>query len=753
MVKSIKFATIFLLLNTAFIYASALNNTTYPVAGVDVSQCPITQSDLGSDVLHVCDCATGADSSCVEGNDSNLGTATSPKKSLTAVLNAVNSGQDVAMCRGGVWDKTINFKPNLDNCSANDPCTIQDYGDSSLNKPMIRDVDADETAFNLDAGSDDIVWSGFRVINLHLKKEQANNSGTGLFISRNISDVLVKCNEIEGYGIGVYVAPNGLDTSNIKLEDSYIHDNGGMGWLGGAKYGSSIERNIFENNGFFQPSAFYHNIYLSDNTEDFIIRGNYLTKSSVDDNDSCLGVSLNVHSGTTKNLLIENNIIEEPNAGGGCWGIMVDGVGNGERHDNAIIRNNVIKNVGNTVLGVSSCIDCILENNIIIQEKPMYTTAIASPNRPTGSPDADVTGTVVRNNTIYFSAGVTGEGIYVGEKGTNYKVTNNIVYMEDSSSYPASACFRFDLPESDYDLVSSNSCYGANFDTGTTGMDSNASTTDPLFVNAPENLNLSDSSPALNSGTNFSFASEDILGQTRDVTPDRGAYESSNATQTTAPIINSVTTSGELKEGIDINFTTDYQLSDGRTLDTISYDYEWTGNWSSLSSHTYTEAGTQTVRVRVMDSSGEYSIFSITLTIAELPFSEMSDEQKLVEAIDPNYYDEVLAIINRQKSDALAEGKEYVQNNLSEFGLVEVESMSPDVSEIVALSSGWSLISTRSNIQDLSIFNSANLIWIYSNGQWKGWSSNSLILDEIEKDSSIDTITGIPANSGIWVLK
>jgi len=69
------------------------------------------------------------------------------------------------------------------------------------------------------------------------------------------------------------------------------------------------------------------------------------------------------------------------------------------------------------------------------------------------------------------------------------------------------------------------------------------------------------------------------------------------------------------------------------------------------------------------------------------------------------------------------------------------------------LSKGWNLIGTITPIDNLSIFNNAKIIWIYdnSNKSWSAYSSNTETMNAIN-NAGINTITSIPANSGIWVF-
>lgn len=495
-----------------------------PAFGPDLTQCPASLVDRGVSFVHVCDCQSGADVSCVSGNDGNAGTAAAPLQTLSAAISAFANGNDVALCRGGSWITSSGLLLDAGACSSASPCTLQDYGDSSLNRPLVTVPQASTSnGLELAPGSDLVHWEGIRINNIHVSKQIVDGQGFGVFVFRDVNDVQLSCLELDGFGIGAYVNSNGIETSSISLSDSYIHDNGVIGWLGGTNQ-LLIERNRFHNNGAFNASAFQHNVYLSETRSGGVVRGNWLSSSAIDSNGQCVGTSLVAHNDNSVNLLIESNLIEESNPSPACWGLTVDSAGStAESHIGTIIRGNVVRNLGNVSIGVASCIDCIIENNIVVQNMIGGALAIASPNRPTSAPDADVSGTVVRNNTVYFGSGGSGQAFYVGERGSNYIITNNIAYYANSQA--GDVCYSFDLPAGSYDTVANNLCFGTNFDTGTTGMDGMASISDPLFRAAPDDLRVSAGSPTINSGTAVSVSGTDIVGNSRDSNPDRGAYE------------------------------------------------------------------------------------------------------------------------------------------------------------------------------------------------------------------------------------
>lgn len=269
---------------------------------------------------------------------------------------------------------------------------------------------------------------------------------------------------------------------------------------------------------------------------------------------------------------------------------------------------------------------------------------------------------------------------------------------------------------------------------------------------------LTESSGLIDKGTStitgITFPATDLDGNARIVGGgiDIGPYEFS----TTKPTITAFTNSGTAKELSPLTFNVTYSLSSGRTLGNISYDYTNDGSWTSLNTHTFSTAGSYTVNVKVTDSAGEYSTQSVTITIAPLAFNDMTAEQKLVKAIDPIYYDEIMTIIANDKESsrqsAITVGENNVLLDPSAYNLIAKTALTVSQNEIESLPSGFTLIGTKANITDLSIFNDASIIWTYVDGVWNAYSSNSATRQKII-DANIPLITNIPANSGIWVSK
>jgi hypothetical protein len=111
------------------------------------------------------------------------------------------------------------------------------------------------------------------------------------------------------------------------------------------------------------------------------------------------------------------------------------------------------------------------------------------------------------------------------------------------------------------------------------------------------------------------------------------------------------------------------------------------------------------VSVKVTDTAGEFSTTYKTIIVSPLAFSEMTDAQKLIKAIDPIYYDAVIAIIETQKESANTsgytigeyDGKAYVQNNPSEFNLLTTTELNASIAnakqEVITNPASYGLVS------------------------------------------------------------
>ncbi len=499
---------------------------------------------------YVCDCASGADSDCVVGDDTATGTAGEPWQSYDKVrtkFGTIASGDAIRFCSGGAWDVSAGDRWVNLNCTAADRCWVGDYvppwasGDEG--RPIIHRTDGAD-GFALEDGGNAEHEEGYVFENLDIR---GSGSGAGFFLYNDIDDVEIRNVLIQGFDLGVHLAGSNACNSGdpacdgrndrITLRDSTIINSVSQGWLG-ASNGTQLINNTFENNG--STAVFDHNIYLSGSsggqTNGIRVIGNHLYRSTMV-NDECAAVSLVVH-GEHDQLLIEGNEVWEDvgHAGQGCWGIAVDnGYDTAEGFTHVIIRGNMVRNVGNMAIGVGACADCLIENNVIIHEQNFGVTAIAAPDRSLGSGDLPQDNIIVRNNSIYLGPNGGGTAISVCDMGDNHQIVGNAVtYAGVNSSFN---CWRATLDPTAYDEIDYNVCgFGAGeWSDGIGGLsawqalgwDTHSQATDAGYAD-PSHGNLAAASASariVDSGHPTLSSPTDIDGHLRDARPDVGAYE------------------------------------------------------------------------------------------------------------------------------------------------------------------------------------------------------------------------------------
>jgi len=509
-------------------------------------QCP-EATPVGTTTYYVCNCGPDSPAGCRSGSDENSGTKQeAPFRTYERARKQfaeLRPGNSVAFCRGG----SFPIQPDSSqrwvnpNCRANAPCVVRDYvpswGNSATPAPVIR-APADTRVFSLENGGPALHEEGYVFAHLDL---EGSGSGWAVFLYNDIDDVTMCDLVINKFELGVHLAgsdavgPGSDGTSErISLRNSRITNNSGQGWLG-AGSGTSIEGCHFENNGFGK-AILNHNIYLSgDDAHDVKIIGNELYRSAIV-SGQCQGTSLVVH-GTIDGLRIERNLIREDlhAVADTCWGIgIAPAYDRAELFKNVVIDGNVVLNVGNVSIGLSSCQDCLVQNNIVVNEQGMTDAVIQAPAIERGAGDAPDERIVVRNNSIYADGGT---GISLNKEGTNHQIVNNAIYL--SGSRP-SRCFLLDASPHLYAEVDYNVCMttgsgewtAGHPDLGTwtkeTGFDRHSTRTDPRFVSlvAPYSLKPNKGSPLVNRGDPNNSPRTDQSGRTRtDGAPDIGATE------------------------------------------------------------------------------------------------------------------------------------------------------------------------------------------------------------------------------------
>ena len=220
--------------------------------------------------------------------------------------------------------------------------------------------------------------------------------------------------------------------------------------------------------------------------------------------------------------------------------------------------------------------------------------------------------------------------------------------------------------------------------------------------------NLTVSSDLIDAGTNdyadkfivdgVNYLATDFADNNRSVgaSMDIGIYEYS----TTKPTIVSFTYSGDAKQYQDLTFNVDYNLSNGRTIGSVEYDYTDSGTFEINNMHSFNTIKTYTVNAKVTDSSGEFSLITIRVPITELAYADMTNEQKLLTATNPAYYDDIVSIIDSNIATAISEGKQYVQDNLNEFNLITIAEKDIAVADVNATATATGIEIGKAYVQD-----------------------------------------------------
>ncbi|MAT95664.1 MAG: hypothetical protein CL608_00735 [Anaerolineaceae bacterium] len=495
---------------------------------------------------YVCDCQPGADGDCAAGSDANSGTDPAAPwqtyEQARTQFNSGSAGDEIRFCRGGAFDLGSGGSSRWtnNNCTAAEPCVVADYtppwatGDEG--RPILSRP-SDEHVFELANSGDAVTDGGYTFQNLDLRCPGCTDAGWGFFLFNDVNDVLIDNVSMDEFAIGIHLAGSNScaagdaqcngQNDRITIRNVNIVNSLHQGILGGGNE-LLIENSYFENNG--DGSVFDHNIYLSGGSG-ITVRNNELYRSSLDVGGSCGGVSLVGH-GQMVNLLIEGNYVHEDvgKANQTCWGIAISPAYDGtpESYNNLIIRGNRVENVGNVSIATGSCLNCTIENNVVVQQQPFGTTGIAV--RPfAAAEDAISSNITVRNNSI---ATTTGVGIEVNE-GSGHTIVSNAI--QATGSNVNWNCFDMTLAAGSYDVIDYNVCGFSAGSWATTaanlatwqalGWGANSSAGTPGFMSSTDLRAGSETAVIVNAGHPTLSSTVDFLGNGRDALPDVGAYE------------------------------------------------------------------------------------------------------------------------------------------------------------------------------------------------------------------------------------
>jgi hypothetical protein len=683
--------------------------------------------------------------------------STTPELRQALQTAATNGEDDIIILGDGTFSTIDDNEGKFKYLSAEDnSLTIKGSASSSINGGNTDDCFYVQTSNNVSLEISGLTVeqctngldlpNQFKLVNVTVQ----NNSGYGILSVADDSPIEIYNSVIDGNGFhGISRASetyssSGSRSSPTYIENSTISNNNGIGVYSNTGSGGSgvtlKNTDVYSNSetGVYVGYDSSANIYESnifDNGKDGIRLGYnsgiILVNSEIyRNNESGILGTLN-YAG---DYIIVNSLIFENTE----WGMEIHRSLKGEvRLVNSILANN-----GN---GIYKVMDDPQTNNLYI------------------------------SNSVVVNDGINFQGVNGGELFIN---ANNSVLggFSDSSVISSENGVTFsnsdftDFTNSDFRLSETSAL-----------IDSGVIDTSLNITICNSQLSRSNYTPCQLEIVSLSNLN-DFDGNSRVVggNIDIGPYEPS----TTKPTINSVTFSGNEKEQSELTFTVGYTLSDGRSNQSVEYDYLDNGVYTSSDTYTYNTSGTYIVTVKVTDDSGEFSTSHIDVVIQELPFSEMTYEQKLIKAISPEYYELLISEIDIEKSESFSSGKQYVQDNLTEFSLVTEATQATAVATatttgiadgennvindpvayglnivvglskdgIAQLPNGWKMISIPEEVTDLSIFDDAKIVWFFNNETqtWTGYSSNTNTVQQME-DKNIGIITSLSAGDGVFI--
>jgi parallel beta-helix repeat protein len=497
-------------------------------------------------VSYYCDCGTGAQAGCVAGNDTNVGTSPSaPKRTIGNAItrfSSIAANDTVALCKGGAFNATGSL--TIGNTTCTDACKdLREYTPTTFTgtaKPIINNASGEVRLFNFSGSTK----GGIRLLNLKLvgTPDPVSKRNTGFFFYSQAHDVTM-CNlDMDAFDVAIYNESNNGNTNKIKLTGSLITNSRVQGFLGEGD-NLTLNYNYWAGNG--STDQFDHSVYFSSDSVTTInteMIGNYVYGQY---GNTCLGVAVVGHFGVD-GFKFQNNVVEidAAAASGGCYGVGFSPANQtGAKYvRNGVISGNKIINGGNIGFSIEGCDNCVIENNVIIQNWPSAYETIGMWINANSVRAGDDTGNgnLVRNNTIWFGPNATkgGTGIGFATQGTGHRVTNNsITYTATNASPNGMNCFDYTAPITAFLTSDNNHCFSnATYEWGNgrgdlaawqaySSLDANSKGGNPLFTNAPTSFTPLTGSALISAGHVSYKSATDFNGTTRPATPAIGAFE------------------------------------------------------------------------------------------------------------------------------------------------------------------------------------------------------------------------------------
>ena len=427
-------------------------------------------------------------------------------------------------------------------------------------------------------------------------------------------------------GGGIYT--NGSITiTNTTFTHNHAKDNGGGFHAGSTK----VTNSTFTNNTAKNEGGGFH------------IGSATVTNSTFTDNNATDGGGFKADSATVTNTTFTDNHAEDNGGGFYISGNLLFGI--------VIMRNCIFTDNNATEGGGFKANSATVTNTTFTDnhaedngggfyaESATVTNSIFTNNTGDGGGGFSV-GRIHASNLLMI--GNENEGITI--RSSKDSTIYNSIFLQNGA-YDIKIADGAILAHLNHNYIDLSKVLGSHF------AKENIFGMDPGFVDeATGDYHLCGDSPLVDAGTTelegLQLPQKDMDGNARVVgaSIDIGPYEYS----TTRPTILDVRVLGEPKEGHKITLQVDYSLAEGRSLASITYDYEGDGTFVPEASHIYDKPGTYEIAVKVTDDAGEFSIKKITLTIQK---EDLRD--KLAKILTPEQIEQVLPIIEQEKEVAL----------------------------------------------------------------------------------------------------
>jgi hypothetical protein len=447
---------------------------------------------------YLSDCSAGAEPTCIAGSSLNDGLTPSTPKQRWSQLPPRAGGDVILFAKGGAWEDA-GMKIFIPSASAATPVVWDSYAPpwGGRAKPILIERRANKSLFSFDDSGRKAADGGYIVRNLDLRGGGVMGgpagANVGVFLYWRVDGVQVSHNPHR---------PDGWENHRVALRNSHVHDNLHGSVLGGAA-DLVIENNTLDRNG--SASFLEHDLYLSSVTRG-VIRGNRITRTTLDARGKCTGSVIVVH-GRVDGLTIEDNRIVQ--AGGGnptCFGIEVSGgyldSRGGESFRGVKVRGNTIVDVGHVGIGMRNCTDCAVERNRIVWTAPGGSAGVSmNVNKPSAL-DAPGNGLTIAANVIHMQAATARAAgiVLTNDAGGGHAVTSNVVHFGPGTP-PTVRCFDMSsLAIADFRTFDHNLCHrpgGVTYSPRHAtlglaregGFDRHGSAEDPLFESLPTPAN------------------------------------------------------------------------------------------------------------------------------------------------------------------------------------------------------------------------------------------------------------------------